>query len=81
MLASIFFEGLGWAGTFCFLYSYYMLIVEKWNSQQPIYHWYNIIGSFLFVINGAYYAAWAVIFINFAWGVIACYGLYKSKKS
>ena len=75
---SIFFESLGWVGSFCFLYSYYMLIMRKWNSYQRIYHWYNIVGSLLFVANGAFYLAWAVIFINFAWGCIACFGLYNT---
>lgn len=75
---NIFFESLGWIGTFCFLFSYYKLIKGIWRSNQSIYHWYNIVGSALFVANGAYYLAWAVIFINFAWGCIACYGLYKS---
>jgi hypothetical protein len=78
---SVFFETLGWIGTFCFLWSYYMLIRGKWRSDQPVYNWYNIGGSIFFVVNGAYYSAWAVIFINFVWGVIACYGLYKSLKA
>lgn len=74
----VFFELLGWVGSYCFLFSYYMLIGGRWTSNQPVYHWYNIIGSVLFVANGAYYSAWAVLFINFVWGVIACFGLYKS---
>ncbi|WP_419212058.1 CBU_0592 family membrane protein [Maribacter sp. X9] len=73
-----FFETLGWIGSFCFIFSYYMLIQKKWKSTQPIYHWYNIVGSILFVVNGTHYSAWAIIFINFAWGCIACYGLYMS---
>jgi hypothetical protein len=77
----IFFEALGWAGSFCFLFSYYMLITKEWDSGQRIYHWYNIIGSFLFVANGTYYLAWSVIFINFAWGCIACYGLYDTYRA
>ena len=76
----IFFESLGWAGSFCFLFAFYMLIVKKWTTDNRIYHWYNIAGSLLFVTNGAYYLAWAVIFINFAWGCIACFGLYKTYK-
>ncbi|MEX0360200.1 CBU_0592 family membrane protein [Flagellimonas sp.] len=74
---NVFFESLGWVGTFCFLWSYYMLISKKWRSDQPIYHWFNIAGSILFVINGTHHSAWAVVFINLAWGMIACYGLIK----
>ena len=74
----VFFESLGWLGTFCFLWSYFMLIQGKWQATQKIFHWYNIIGSVLFVINGLYYSAWAVVFINFVWGIINCYGLYKT---
>ncbi|OWW25321.1 hypothetical protein B4Q04_12370 [Zobellia sp. OII3] len=74
---SVYFEILGWVGTFCFLFSYYMLIQGKWLSHQPIYHWFNIAGSALFIANGAFYSAWAVVFVNLAWGGIACYGLYK----
>ena len=77
---SLFFELLGWVGSFCFLFSYYNLIKGKWNADQPVYHWYNIAGGALFVANAAYYAAWAVLFINLAWGIIACFGLYKSIK-
>lgn len=73
----VFFECLGWVGSFCFLWAYYKLINKKWRSDQSIYHWFNIVGSLLFIINGAYYSAWAVIFINVAWGFIACYGLFK----
>ncbi len=74
---SFFFELLGWIGSFCFLFAYYMLIRGKWHSDQIKYHWCNIVGSTLFVTNGVYYSAWAVMFVNFVWGVIACYGLYK----
>ncbi|TRZ41970.1 CBU_0592 family membrane protein [Robertkochia solimangrovi] len=77
---NIFFETLGWIGSFCFLLAYYKLITGKWNSHQTEYHVYNIIGSLLFVLNGAYYTAWAVLFINLAWGIIAGYGLYKDWK-
>lgn len=72
---SIFFESLGWAGAFCFLFSYYMLIRGKWRSDQARYHWFNIAGGALFVANGTFHGAWAVIFINLAWGLIALYGL------
>ena len=78
---SVFFELLGWIGSFCFLLAYCMLIRGKWQSDQPIYHWYNIAGSVLFVANGAYYSAWAVLFINLAWGVIACYGLHRALRN
>ncbi|MBC7000786.1 hypothetical protein [Cytophaga sp. FL35] len=77
---AIFFESLGWLGTCAFLLSYYMLIKEKWMSTQPIYHWFNISGSVLFILNGLYYGAWAVVFVNLAWGCIAFYGLIKSKE-
>lgn len=78
---NIIFETLGWIGSICFIFSYYMLINKKWTSTQSIYHWFNIIGSLLFVLNGAFYSAWAVIFINLAWGCIAIYGLYLSLKN
>ena len=77
---ALFFEILGWIGSFCFLIAYYKLIKGRWNAHHPVYHWYNIAGAILFVANAAYYAAWALLFINFAWGVIACLGLYKSLK-
>lgn len=78
---NIFFEALGWAGSFCFLFAYYKLITREWNTLQRNYHWYNIVGSFLFVANGAYYFAWSVIFINFTWGCIACFGLYNTYRT
>ncbi|MAU15180.1 MAG: hypothetical protein CMH46_06520 [Muricauda sp.] len=76
---AVFFETLGWLGTFCFLFSYFMLIKKKWSSHQSIYHWFNILGSVFFIMNGAYYSAWSVIFVNFAWGCIAVYGLMKDQ--
>lgn len=73
---NLLFEGLGWLGSICFLLAYYMLIRGKWRSDQAVYHWFNLVGGIFFVANGAYYSAWAVIFINLAWGLIACYGLF-----
>lgn len=72
---SLFFEALGWLGSFCFLLAYYRLIRGQWQSNETKYHWFNIAGGALFVANGAYYSAWAVLFINLAWGFIAVFGL------
>ena len=74
----LFFEALGWIGSFYFLFAFYMMTVNKWTTGNRIYHWYNIVGSLLFVATGTYYLAWSVIFINFSWGAIACFGLYNT---
>ncbi len=74
------YESLGWLGSGFFLYSYYKLILKKWKSTAFTYHIFNILGAFCFVLNGIFYAAWAVVFINATWGLIACYGLYQSMR-
>jgi uncharacterized membrane protein required for colicin V production len=69
------YELLGWLGSVFFLSAYYNLVAKNWSSTTTTYHIFNIIGAFCFVINGIYYTAWAVVFINITWGLIACYGL------
>lgn len=61
----LFLELLGWIGFLCYLFPITTLIKGKWNSHQPVYHWYNIVGG-LFVAHAAFYAPWAVRFINLA---------------
>lgn len=72
-------ELIGWIGAFFFLIAYYNLVIKRWESEQPIYHLFNILGGILLTINTVYFQTWAAAFINFAWGVIALAGFIKAR--
>jgi len=79
-MAEIFIDIAGWIGAIIFLIAYYHIVVRKWTTDRPIYHWFNILGGALLTINTVYFSAWAAAFINFVWACIAIIGLINTKR-
>ncbi|WP_207534466.1 CBU_0592 family membrane protein [Desertivirga arenae] len=75
------FDTLGWLGAFLFLVSYFLLITKKWKSTSISFHLANILGGFFVAASAWYDHSFPSAFINFAWALIALYGLYTDKKS
>ena len=79
--AKILFDVLGWLGAFLFLISYFLLIIKKWKPTSVAFHATNILGG-LFVGSSALYDhSHPSAFINFAWALIAVYGMYTDQFS
>ncbi|MCH7410325.1 hypothetical protein MM239_13035 [Belliella sp. DSM 111904] len=68
-------DSLGWLGALCFLISYFLLITKKWKSNSMRYHFANLLGAILLVVNTYYDASFPSVFINGAWGIIALLGM------
>lgn len=62
---------LGWIGTLAYLLAYFLLSINKINSNQLIYHTLNIIGAIGLTANALYYADLPNVVVNLVWGLIA----------
>jgi ABC-type transport system involved in multi-copper enzyme maturation permease subunit len=74
---------LGWVGTLAYLLAYFLLSINKINSNQLIYHALNIIGAIGLTTNALYYAYLPNVVVNLVWGLIALTALivlYRKRK-
>jgi ABC-type transport system involved in multi-copper enzyme maturation permease subunit len=74
---------LGWVGTLAYLLAYFLLSINKINSNQLIYHALNIIGAIGLTTNALYYADLPNVVVNLVWGLIALTALivlYRKRK-
>ncbi len=62
---------LGWIGTLAYLLAYFLLSINKINSNQLIYHTLNIVGAIGLTANALYYADLPNVVVNLVWGLIA----------
>ncbi|WP_439650763.1 CBU_0592 family membrane protein [Mucilaginibacter lacusdianchii] len=73
------FDILGWLGALLFLVSYFLLIIKKWRPTSSAFHWANIWGGIFVGASACYDSSYPSAFINFAWAIIALYGLYTDQ--
>ncbi|MCT4592135.1 MAG: hypothetical protein N4A36_02000 [Candidatus Gracilibacteria bacterium] len=70
-------EATGWAGAFLFLLAYLLISVKILDAESPIYHIINLIGSFFYAIGMFYKRAFAGVFLEVVWSIIAIASLSK----
>lgn len=75
------YDSLGWLGAFLFLIAYFLLIIKKWHSTSSPFHLANILGGVFVGASALHDNSYPSAFINFAWALIALYGLYTDNKT
>ncbi len=71
---------LGWTGAMCFLISYFLLITKRWQADSYRYHFSNLLGGLLLVVNTFYDSSFPSVFINGSWAGIAILGIILDRK-
>ncbi|WP_142060143.1 hypothetical protein [Pseudarthrobacter sp. B4EP4b] len=71
---------LGWVGTVALLLSFGLLTVKRIESDGYQYQALNAAGAFLLAITTAQAHAWSVVALNSIWCIVACAGLFRSRK-
>ncbi|HMG89761.1 MAG TPA: hypothetical protein VK589_06870 [Chryseolinea sp.] len=66
-----FIDVLGWVGSLCVIIAYGLNSYQKLRSDSLIFYALNIIGGIFLIIYSNYKEAYAVIFINVVWVIIA----------
>ncbi|GAA4310113.1 hypothetical protein GCM10023149_04690 [Mucilaginibacter gynuensis] len=79
LFGKTFFDGIGWFGALFYLVSYFLLIIKKWRSTSFAFHLCNILGGLLLSGSALYDVSYPGAFINFAWALIAMYGMYTDQ--
>jgi hypothetical protein len=64
---TIFFEFLGWIGTFFILFAYYKNSLKKSKLSKNYYLYLNIAGSVLISFNIIEKGAYPALFLQIAW--------------
>jgi hypothetical protein len=75
------FSTIGYLGALFYLAAYLLLNSGKWTSASFIYQMFNIMGGTCLVANTLYDHSYPSFLTNFAWIVIAFYGLSRQKKN
>lgn len=71
---------LGWMGSLIYIFAYLQLIRKKWSADRPTYHIFNFLGGMFLSIHTIFHQAWAAVFVNIIWAVIAFIGIYNTRK-
>jgi surface polysaccharide O-acyltransferase-like enzyme len=74
---SIFFEFLGWIGTFLIVYSYYKNSQKGSKFPKKTYLYLNILGSLLISLNILDKGAYPALVLQVAWVAISLKSLYN----
>jgi hypothetical protein len=74
---TIFFEFLGWIGTFLILYAFYKNNEKKSKISKKKYLYLNILGSFLISFNVIEKGAYPALFLQIAWISISLKSLFN----
>lgn len=70
---------IGWIGAFLFVIAYWLLATDKLKVNKPTYHWLNVLGAILLVINAIAIADYPTVAVNLIWGIIAFLTCLKIK--
>ncbi|MBN8652379.1 MAG: hypothetical protein J0L67_13170 [Cytophagales bacterium] len=71
---------LGWAGALAYITAYFLVSTKKIRADKPLFHWLNITGAVLMVINAVSQFDYPNVFVNVVWAVIALFALYFYNK-
>ena len=64
-------DGLGWIGSLCVIVAYGLNSYQKIRSDSLIFYALNLVGGIFLIIYSYYKEAYANIFINVVWVIIA----------
>lgn len=70
------FEVVGWFGAVAVLVAY-LSVSMGWLRPTRKFQAANLIGSFAFIVNGAFHGAWPSVVTNVAWGLISVVALLR----
>ena len=76
----MFFEIIGWLGTFAVLLAYFLVSFRKISSNSKEYQLLNLFGAFGIILNSAIHGALPSVGLNITWLLIAALALYKIAK-
>lgn len=62
---------LGWIGAISLIAAYFCVSFRKIAPDHALYQLMNAVGSFLLIVNTAYYHAYPSAFLNLVWITIA----------
>ncbi|HCI05439.1 MAG: hypothetical protein UX26_C0037G0009 [Parcubacteria group bacterium GW2011_GWC1_45_9] len=77
----MFFETLGWFGSFLIILAYYLLQTDKIEETDFKYQTINILGALMLGVNAYYKTAWAILTLQAVWILIGVMGILKSKSA
>ncbi|HEX2697220.1 MAG TPA: hypothetical protein VHM28_05885 [Anaerolineales bacterium] len=58
---------LGWVGTICDLFAYYLVSTKRLRGDAPTYQLINLLGGSLLTVNAIFYHSASAIAVNIAW--------------
>lgn len=79
----IYFDVMGWLGTFFYVLAYLLLTLRKIRSQQRIYHLLNVLGALGLIANAIHLRDMPSLVVNIVWlgiGVLAILWIVLRKK-
>lgn len=76
----MFYEIIGWSGTFAILLAYLFVSTGKLSSNSKGYQSLNLFGAIGIIINSGVHGAIPSVGLNVVWLLIAVYGLVKAVK-
>jgi hypothetical protein len=77
-VASFAIEVIGWTGTSLVLGAFLLLQTRKLGHASWAYLWMNFFGGLFIGLNSYFNGALPSVALNFAWVVIAAYGMVRS---
>lgn len=70
---------LGMIGAGCIVFSYWMIVSQRWHSQAPAYLLTNLAGAVLLIISLCFNFNLGSMLIELFWVYISVAGLWKRK--
>jgi hypothetical protein len=80
-VASWVIEVMGWTGTLFVLLAFLLLQIRRLGPTSWTYLGMNFFGAVLIGLNSYFNGALPSVALNFAWSVIAVYGMVRSVRS
>jgi hypothetical protein len=73
------FEIIGWIGTFLIVAAYFLVSTKKIGSQSNLYQLFNLLGAIGIFVNVFRKGAWPAVALQVIWGIIAIISLFKNR--
>ena len=77
MKTNLLIEILGWVGSVEILLAYGLNSYQKIRSDSAWFYLLNLTGGILLIVYSVYKAAWANMFVNVVWVLIALIAVFK----
>jgi hypothetical protein len=76
----LFFQIVGWLGTFLIIFAYFSISSGRLNATSKKYQLLNLIGAIFVGLNVFHQNAWPAFTLQIVWAIIAIISLVKIKK-